>query len=54
MLTDVVGGQLDVGTIDFSGTIELMKGGRIRVLAIQLREYQRFKRVADAAGIKPE
>ena len=134
MLTDVVGGQLDVGVIDFSGTTELMKGGRIRVLAItaakrdakypdiptmkesgfpdfetgvwsaffmhadvpteivdklaaamekamtseagrayqatqptlslmmgpkelgefQLREYQRFKRVADAAGIKPE
>ena len=134
MLTDVVGGQLDVGVIDFTGTIELMKGGRVRVLAItadkrdakfpdiptmkesgfadfetavwsafflraetpdevveklaaaiqkimvsdvgrayhaslpsspmlmgpkelgafQLREYQRFKRVADAAGIKPE
>ena len=134
MLTDVVGGQLDVGVIDFTGTIELMKGGRLRVLAItadkrdpkypdiptmkesgfadfetavwsaffvraetpddvveklaaaiqkimvsepgrayhaslpstammmgpkelgefQLREYQRFKRVADAAGIKPE
>ncbi len=134
MLTDVVGGQLDVGVIDFTGTIELLKGGRVRVLAItadkreakfpdiptmkesgfsdfetavwsafflraetpdevvdklaaaiqkimvsdvgrayhaslpsspmmmgpkelgafQLREYQRFKRVADAAGIKPE
>ena len=134
MLTDVVGGQLDVGVIDFTGTIELMKGGRIRVLAItadkrepkfpdiptmketgfadfetsvwsaffmraetptdivdklgaalmgimtseagrayhatlpstpmmmgpkalgefQLREFQRFKRVADLAGIKPE
>ncbi len=134
MLTDVVGGQLEVGVIDFTGTIELMKGGRLRVLAItaaksdakfpdnptmkesgfsdfetavwsaffvraetpddvveklasaiqkimvseagrayhaslpsapmmmgpkelgafQLREYQRFKRVADAAGIKPE
>lgn len=34
MLTDVVGGQLDVGVIDFGGTIELMKGGRLRVLAI--------------------
>lgn len=34
MLTDVVGGQLDVGVIDFTGTTELMKGGRIRVLAI--------------------
>ncbi len=134
MLTDVVGGQLDVGVIDFTGTTELMKGGRVRVLAItagkrdakypdiptmkesgfpefetgvwsaffmraetptdivdklaaaldkamhseagkayhaslpstpllmgpkelgefQLREFQRFKRVADAAGIKPE
>lgn len=134
MLTDVVGGQLDVGVIDFTGTTEMMKGGRLRVLAItaaqrdpqyptiptmkesgfadfetsvwsaffvraetptelvdklavaihkimnsdagrayhatlpsstmmlgpkelgefQLREYQRFKRVADAAGIKPE
>ena len=134
MLTDVVGGQLDVGVIDFTGTTELMKGGRLRVLAItaaqrdpkypdiptmkesgypefetgvwsaffmrtetpddivdklaaalhkamtsdagrayqatlpstallmgpkelgefQLREYQRFKRVAEAAGIKPE
>jgi tripartite-type tricarboxylate transporter receptor subunit TctC len=134
MLTDVVGGQLDVGVIDFGGTIELMKGGRLRVLAItgdkrepkypdiptmkesgfaefetwvwsaffvraetpddvvdalaafvhramtsdegrawqaaqvsaplmmgpkelgafQLREYQRFKRVADLAGIRPE
>lgn len=134
MLTDVVGGQLEVGVIDFTGTTELMKGGRVRVLAItsdkrdpkypdiptmkesgfpdfetgvwsaffvraetpneivdklaaaiekamtseagrayqatlpstalmmgpkalgefQLREYQRFKRVADAAGIKPE
>ena len=134
MLTDVVGGQLDVGVIDFTGTTELMKGGRLRVLAItagqrdpkypeiptmkesgfpdfetgvwsafflraetpddiveklaaalhkamtseagrnyqaslpsasllmgpkelgefQLREYQRFKKVAEAAGIKPE
>ena len=134
MLTDVVGGQLDVGVIDFTGTVELMKGGRLRVLAItadkrdakypdiptmkesgfpdfetavwsaffmraetpddvvdklaaamqkamtsdagrayhatlpsaammmgpkelgafQLQEYQRFKRVADTAGIKPE
>lgn len=134
MLTDVVGGQLEVGVIDFTGTIELMKGGRLRVLAItadqrdakfpdiptmkesgfadfetavwsaffvraetpddvvdklaaamqkamtsdagkayhaslpssammmgpkalgdfQRREYERFKRVADAAGIKPE
>ena len=134
MMTDVVGGQLEVGVIDFTGTTELMKGGRLRVLAItaaqrdpqypniptmkesgyadfetsvwsaffvraetptelvdkladavqkimtseagrayhatlpssammmgpkalgefQLREYQRFKRVADAAGIKPE
>ena len=134
MLTDVVGGQLEVGVIDFTGTTELMKGGRLRVLAItadkrdpkypaiptmkesgfpdfetgvwsaffvraetpdevvdklamalqkamnsdegrafqasqpstalmmgpkelgefQLREYQRFKRVADLAGIKPE
>ena len=34
MLTDVVGGQLDVGVIDFTGTIELLKGGRVRVLAI--------------------
>jgi len=34
MLTDVVGGQLEVGVIDFGGTVELMKGGRIRVLAI--------------------
>ena len=134
MMTDVVGGQLDVGVIDFTGTTELLKGGRIRVLAItagkrdakfpdiptmresgfadfetgvwtaffmraetppeiidklaaamskimtsdagrayqatqasealmmgpremgefQLREYQRFKRLADVAGIKPE
>jgi len=34
MLTDVVGGQLEVGVIDFGGTLELMKGGRLRVLAI--------------------
>jgi tripartite-type tricarboxylate transporter receptor subunit TctC len=34
MLTDVAGGQLDVGVIDFTGTVELMKGGRVRVLAI--------------------
>lgn len=134
MLTDVIGGALEVGVIDFTGTIELMKGGKLRVLAItapardakfpdiptmkesgfadfetavwsaffmraetpddvveklaaaiqkimtsdagkayhaslpsqpmsmgpkalgefQLREYQRFKRVADTAGIKPE
>ena len=134
MLIDVVGGQLDIGVIDFTGTVELMKGGRVRVLAItsakrdskfpdiptmkesgfpdfetgvwsaffvraetpndvveklaaamqtamtsdagrayqatlpsdplsmgpkelgefQLREYQRFKRVAELAGIKPE
>jgi tripartite-type tricarboxylate transporter receptor subunit TctC len=134
MLTDVIGGQLEAGVIDFTGTIELLKGGRLRVLAItgaqrepqypdiptmkesgfpdfetsvwsaffvraetpddiveklaaamqrvmqsdagrayhaslpsapmnmgpkqlgefQLREYQRFKRVADSAGIKPE
>ena len=134
MLIDVVGGQVDIGVIDFTGTVELMKGGRVRVLAItsakrdskfpdiptmkesgfpdfetgvwsaffvraetpndvveklaaamqtamtseagrayqatlpsdplsmgpkelgefQLREYQRFKRVAELAGIKPE
>lgn len=134
MLTDVIGGALEVGVIDFTGTIELMKGGKLRVLAItapqrdpgfpaiptmkesgfadfetavwsaffmraetpddvveklaaaiqkimtsdagkayhaslpsqpmmmgpkalgefQLREYQRFKRVADTAGIHPE
>lgn len=134
MLTDVVGGQLEVGVIDFTGTTELMKGGRLRVLAttgdkrdpkfpdiptmkesgfadfetwvwsaffvraetptdvveklaaaihktmtseagrayqatqastpmmmgpkelgeFQLKEFQRFKKVADAAGIKPE
>lgn len=34
MLTDVVGGQLEVGVIDFTGTTELMKSGRLRVLAI--------------------
>jgi tripartite-type tricarboxylate transporter receptor subunit TctC len=34
MLTDVVGGQLEVGVVDFGGTLELMKGGRLRVLAI--------------------
>jgi tripartite-type tricarboxylate transporter receptor subunit TctC len=34
MLTDVVGGTLEVGVIDFGGTLELMKGGRLRVLAI--------------------
>jgi tripartite-type tricarboxylate transporter receptor subunit TctC len=34
MLTDVVGGQVEVGVIDFTGAIELMKGGRIRLLAI--------------------
>ena len=34
MLTDVVGGQLEVGVIDFGGTLELMRGGRLRVLAI--------------------
>jgi tripartite-type tricarboxylate transporter receptor subunit TctC len=34
MLIDVVGGQLDVGVIDFTGTVELMKAGRVRVLAI--------------------
>ena len=134
MLTDVIGGTLEVGVIDFTGTIELMTGGKLRVLALtapqrdpgfpaiptmkesgfpefetsvwsaffmraetpddvveklaatiqkvmtsdagrayhaslpshamnmgpkalgefQLREYQRFKRVADAAGIHPE
>ena len=34
MLTDVVGNQLEVGVIDFTGTIQLMQGGRLRVLAI--------------------
>ncbi|MBC7726702.1 MAG: tripartite tricarboxylate transporter substrate binding protein [Microbacteriaceae bacterium] len=34
MLIDVVGGQLEVGVIDFTGTIELLKAGRVRVLAI--------------------
>ena len=34
MLTDVVGGALEVGVIDFTGTTELLKGGRLRVLAI--------------------
>ena len=32
MLTDVIGGTLEVGVIDFTGTIELMKGGKLRVL----------------------
>ncbi len=34
MLTDVIGGALEVGVIDFTGTVELLKGGRLRVLAI--------------------
>jgi tripartite-type tricarboxylate transporter receptor subunit TctC len=34
MLTDVVGGQVEVGVIDFTGVLELLKGGRVRVLAI--------------------
>ena len=34
MLTDVIGGALEVGVIDFTGTIALMKGGKLRVLAI--------------------
>jgi len=34
MLTDVIGGQVEVGVIDFTGTIEMLKGGRLRVLAI--------------------
>ena len=34
MLTDVIGGALEVGVIDFTGTIELLKGGKLRVLAI--------------------
>ena len=34
MLTDVIGGQLELGVVDFTGTTELMKGGRLRVLAI--------------------
>lgn len=134
MLTDVIGGQVDVGVIDFSGVAPLLKEGRLRALAItgdkrhpsypdvptmkesgyadfetyvwasffvrsetpdevvekladafrkallsdegkayqaktpgaplmlgpkelgefHVREYQRFKRVADAAGLKPE
>src|SRR6185295_6683587 len=31
---NVVGGELEVGVIDCSGTLELMRGGRLRVLAI--------------------
>lgn len=134
MVTDVIGGQLDVGVNDFSGVAQMIKDGRLRALAItsdkrdpkfpeiptmkesgfpdfetyvwasfyvradtpddivekladtmnkvfdseegkayqartpgnplrlgpkemyefQVREYERFKRVADAAGIKPE
>ena len=34
MLTDVIGGALEVSVIDFTGTIALMKGGKLRVLAI--------------------
>ena len=34
MLIDVVGGQLEVAVIDFTGTVELLKAGRVRVLAI--------------------
>lgn len=34
MLTDVVGGQVEAGVIDFTGVLELLKGGRVRVLAI--------------------
>lgn len=34
MVADVIGGQLDVGAMDFGGTPALVKEGRIRVLAI--------------------
>lgn len=34
MVTDVIGGQLDVGIIDFSGVTELHKAGKARILAI--------------------
>lgn len=34
MVTDVLGGQLDTGVNDFSGVAELLKAGKVRVLAI--------------------
>lgn len=34
MVTDVIGGQLDIGIIDFSGVTELHKAGKARILAI--------------------
>lgn len=34
MITDVIGGQLDTGVIDFSGVTPLLKEGRVRALAI--------------------
>ena len=34
MMTDVIGGQVTTGAIDFSGTIELLKERRLRALAI--------------------
>lgn len=34
MMTDVIGGQLDTGAIDFGGAAPLIKEGRLRALAI--------------------
>lgn len=34
MVTDVIGGQLDTGINDFSGVAELIRAGKVRVLAI--------------------
>jgi tripartite-type tricarboxylate transporter receptor subunit TctC len=34
MVTDVIGGQIDVGINDFSGVVPLLKAGKIRALAI--------------------
>lgn len=34
MMSDIIGGQLDTGAIDFGGAVPLMREGRLRALAI--------------------
>jgi tripartite-type tricarboxylate transporter receptor subunit TctC len=60
VLNDVIAGQLDSAAIDFAGVVPQIRVGRLHALAmkelddLQMREYGRPKKAADAAGIRPE
>lgn len=65
VLTDVIGRQLDAGLGDLGRALPLIQNGRMSAIAIsgfgpvemgryQLEERNRFKAIADSAGMRPE